>query len=88
MKIVIAGAGEVGSHLAKMLSNEANEITVIDSDGERLEVLRSHTDVITVEGNPSAIPRTLRAGWHHGPHRVGNPSTVPCRCRLSLSLST
>ena len=55
MKIVIAGAGEVGSHLAKMLSNEANEITVIDSDGERLEVLRSHTDVITVEGNPSAI---------------------------------
>ena len=55
MKIVIAGAGEVGSHLAKMLSNEANEITVIDSDGERLEVLRSHTDVITVVGNPSAI---------------------------------
>ena len=55
MKIVIAGAGEVGSHLAKMLSNEANEITVIDSDDERLEVLRSHTDVITVVGNPSAI---------------------------------
>ena len=55
MKIIIAGAGEVGSHLAKMLSNEANEITVIDSDGERLDALRSHTDVITVEGNPSAI---------------------------------
>lgn len=59
MKIVIAGAGEVGSHLAKMLSNEANEITVIDSEHERLDVLRSHTDVVTVEGNPSAI-RTLR----------------------------
>ncbi len=55
MKIVIAGAGEVGSHLAKMLSNESNDITVIDSNSERLEVLRSHTDVITVEGNPSAI---------------------------------
>lgn len=55
MKIVIAGAGEVGSHLAKMLSNEANEITVIDSEQERLDTLRSHTDVITVEGNPSAI---------------------------------
>ena len=55
MKIVIAGAGEVGSHLAKMLSNEANEITVIDSQQERLDALRSHTDVITVEGNPSAI---------------------------------
>lgn len=58
MKIVIAGAGEVGSHLAKMLSNEANEITVIDSDQERLDILSSHTDVITVNGNPSAI-RTL-----------------------------
>lgn len=55
MKIVIAGAGEVGSHLAKMLSNEANDITVIDADQERLDALKSHTDVITVEGNPSEI---------------------------------
>ena len=37
MKIVIAGAGEVGSHLAKMLSNESNEITVIDSDNEQVK---------------------------------------------------
>ncbi|MDE5732487.1 MAG: NAD-binding protein, partial [Bacteroidales bacterium] len=35
MKIVISGAGEVGSHLAKMLSSEANDITGIDSDQER-----------------------------------------------------
>ncbi len=62
MKIIIAGAGEVGSHLAKMLSNEANEITVIDSDEERLEALRLHTDVITVEGNPSAIHILHEAG--------------------------
>ena len=48
MKIVIAGAGEVGSHLAKMLSNESNNITVLDSDQERLESLASSTDVITV----------------------------------------
>ena len=45
MKIVIAGAGEVGSHLAKMLSNESNDITVIDSDQERLEALKTNTDV-------------------------------------------
>ena len=62
MKIIIAGAGEVGSHLAKMLSNEANGITVIDSDEERLEALRLHTDVITVEGNPSAIQILHEAG--------------------------
>lgn len=62
MKIVIAGAGEVGSHLAKMLSNESNDITVIDSDQERLEALRTNTDVITVEGNPSAIRTLQEAG--------------------------
>lgn len=55
MKIVIAGAGEVGSHLAKMLNNENNEITVIDERQERLDALAIATDVITVEGNPSAI---------------------------------
>ena len=32
MKIIISGAGEVGSHLAKMLRNEANDICVIDSN--------------------------------------------------------
>ena len=55
MRIVIAGAGEVGSHLAKMLNNESNDITVIDSSQARLTALASTTDVITVEGNPSAI---------------------------------
>ena len=39
MKIIIAGAGEVGSHLAKMLSNEANDLTIIDSDQGRLDAL-------------------------------------------------
>ena len=62
MKIIISGAGEVGSHLAKMLSNEANDITVIDSDQGRLEALASNTDVITVEGNPLAIRTLSEAG--------------------------
>ena len=65
MRIVIAGAGEVGSHLAKMLSNEANEITVIDSDNERLETLQANTDIVTVEGNPSAIQTLHEAGIEH-----------------------
>ena len=62
MKIVIAGAGEVGSHLAKMLSNESNEITVIDVRSDRLEALRATADVITVEGNPSSIAVLTQAG--------------------------
>ena len=55
MRIIIAGAGEVGSHLAKMLSNESNDITVIDSDQSRLDALASNTDIVTVTGSSSEI---------------------------------
>ena len=75
MKIVIAGAGEVGSHLAKMLNNESNEITVIDSRDERLEALSANTDVITVEGNPSDIHVLKQAGVEHADLFIAvNPS--------------
>ncbi|MBP5229000.1 MAG: Trk system potassium transporter TrkA [Bacteroidales bacterium] len=56
MNIVIAGAGEVGSHLAKMLSREANDITIIDGDESRLEKLSELADVVTVLGDPTSIP--------------------------------
>ena len=39
MRIVIEGAGEVGSHLAKMLRMEGNEVLVIDSDQQRINNL-------------------------------------------------
>jgi trk system potassium uptake protein TrkA len=75
MKIVIAGAGEVGSHLAKMLNNESNEITVIDSSQERLDALSVNTDVITVEGNPSDIAILKEAGADHADLFIAvNPS--------------
>ena len=75
MKIVIAGAGEVGSHLAKMLSGEANEITVIDERQERLDALTATCDVITVEGNPSAIKVLQDAGVDHADLFIAvNPS--------------
>lgn len=56
MKIVISGAGEVGSHLAKLLSREANDITVIDNDEQRLGRLTNYADVEVVRGYPSSIP--------------------------------
>ena len=59
MRIVIEGAGEVGSHLAKMLASEANEITVIDEDESRLAKLVQTADVVTVAGPPSSI-RSLK----------------------------
>ena len=75
MKIVIAGAGEVGSHLAKMLNNETNEVTVIDQRRERLDAVTASTDVITVEGNPSAIRVLHEAGAHEADLFIAvNPS--------------
>ena len=75
MKIVIAGAGEVGSHLAKMLNNETNEVTVIDERQDRLDALAAITDVITVEGNPSTIGVLVQAGAQYADLFIAvNPS--------------
>ena len=49
MKIVIQGAGEIGSHLAKMLSKEANDITIIDDNPQRLQNITAIADVIAIE---------------------------------------
>ena len=62
MTIIIEGAGEVGSHLAKMLSNEANDITVIDCDAERLSRLSMTADIVKITGNLSSIKVLKEAG--------------------------
>ncbi len=62
MKIVIAGAGEIGSHLAKMLSLEYHDITVISPDEERLEYIAADCDVVTVCGSPTSIDVLMRGG--------------------------
>mgnify|MGYP002622232574 CR=1 FL=1 len=61
MKIIIEGAGAVGTHLAKMLSAEANDITVIDDDPGRIAHLAS-SDVVTVLGKLSSIKVMRDAG--------------------------
>ena len=55
MKIVIAGAGEMGSHLARMLSGHGHDITIVDSDQKLLSEVGSLADVITVEGDSTAF---------------------------------
>ncbi len=62
MKIIIAGAGEVGSHLAKMLSNESNDLTIIDNKESNLNKLAQIADVVTVLGNPTSISTLEHAG--------------------------
>lgn len=62
MKIVIEGAGAIGAHLAKLLSREANEISVIDADSDRLARLSENADVVTIHGNASSIKVLKSAG--------------------------
>lgn len=62
MKIVIAGAGEVGSHLAKLLSREEQDIIVLDRDKEKLNRLDSNYNLMTVSGSPTSFNDQKRAG--------------------------
>ena len=55
MKIVIAGAGAVGTHLAKLLSREKQEIILMDDNEERLTAMSSNFDLLTVVGSPTSI---------------------------------
>ncbi|QXI28594.1 Trk system potassium transporter TrkA [Pseudomonas vanderleydeniana] len=59
MKIIILGAGQVGGTLAEHLASEANDITVVDTDGERLRDLGDRLDIRTVQGRAS-FPTILR----------------------------
>lgn len=54
MKIIIAGAGDVGFHLAELLSYENQEITVIDLDEEKLSHISSKLDVAIIKGSATS----------------------------------
>jgi len=64
MKIVIGGAGEIGSHLAKLLSSERHHITIIDHDEDRLRQVSAVADLITVEGLTTSIATLQKAQVH------------------------
>ena len=59
MKIIIGGAGAVGTHLAKLLSHEQQDCVLIDEDDDRLSELDSSYDIMTLQGSPTSI-RTLK----------------------------
>lgn len=52
MKIVISGTGDVGSHLARLLTTEEQELMIIDENLEKLDLLDSKYNLMTVAGNP------------------------------------
>lgn len=62
MKILILGAGQVGSTIAASLSREKNDVTVVDSDAKKLRELQDRYDLRGIVGNASHPEVLLRAG--------------------------
>ena len=62
MKIIIAGAGEVGTHLAKLLSKENLDIVLIDTDIEKLRWLDLNYNLMTIAGSPTSLKILKQAG--------------------------
>ncbi|MFV0545682.1 MAG: Trk system potassium transporter TrkA [Bacteroides sp.] len=62
MKIIIAGAGNVGTHLAKLLSREKQDIILIDDDEEKLSTLSANFDLMTAIASPSSISGLKEVG--------------------------
>ena len=75
MKVVIIGGGEVGFHVAKALSEEDYDITVIDLDPVKCRRASENLDVIVVKGN-GASPNTLNDA------KVGEADFVLCLTRV------
>ena len=62
MKIIIVGAGEMGRHVAKMLSYENHEIIIMDKDENNLSDLDSNYDIMSKIGDPTSPSDLLMAG--------------------------
>ena len=62
MRVLVAGAGEVGFHLAQRLSEEHQDVVIIDSDPERAEHAARQLDVQTVVGNGASLSALEQAG--------------------------
>ncbi|HQU97468.1 MAG TPA: Trk system potassium transporter TrkA [Nitrosomonas sp.] len=89
MKIIILGAGQVGSSVAESLVNEANDITVVDTNQERLSVLQDRLDLRTVTGNASHPSVLVNAGAHDADMILAvteQDETNLVACKLAASL--
>ena len=62
MKIIIVGAGEVGSYLCSLLSEKAHHVTLIESLEDRAERLDEQLDVKVITGNGSSAEVLVKAG--------------------------
>jgi len=89
MKIVIVGAGQVGGTLAEHLASEANDITVVDINEERLHSLQDRLDIRTVQGMGCHPDVLLRAGTEDADMLVAVTSSDEINmltCQIAYSL--
>ena len=88
MKVVIVGAGAVGTHLSKLLSREHQDCVLIDDDEERLSSLTEY-DVMTYNASPTSIKALKEAGTQHADLFVGvtpEESTNLTACMIAHQL--
>lgn len=62
MRVVIAGAGAVGTHLAKLLSAENQDVIIMDPDIEKLNFSKSHFEIMTMEGSSTSLKDLKEVG--------------------------
>ena len=62
MKIIIAGAGDVGSYLAQMIANEEQDTYLIDNDGKKLEKVTQHNDIFGIKADATDVEVLKEAG--------------------------
>lgn len=89
MKIIILGAGQVGGSLAEHLASEANDITVIDTDSERLRDLGDRLDIRTIQGKGSHPTVMRQAGADDADMLVAvtnSDETNMIACQVAYSL--
>ena len=88
MKVVIVGAGAVGTHLSKLLSREHQDCVLIDDDEERLSSLTDY-DVMTYNASPTSIKALKEADTQHADLFVGvtpEESTNLTACMIAHQL--
>ena len=84
MKIIIAGAGEVGFHLAKLLSYESQDITLIDNDKDSLSYANSHLDIRVLKGDATSISVLQDANVENSDLVIGVTSSETTNLTLCL----
>lgn len=65
MKIIIAGAYAIGTHLARLLARAHEDITIIDTDADRLAAVGADVDLLTMEASPTSLKTLEEAGAEH-----------------------